>query len=205
VSSPQLDDPARGFSFRHAGPLDMRMDPDQGISAADWLNAATESEIADVLRRFGEEKAARRIARAIGRCRREAPIETTGQLADIIAGVVARRPGGVHPATRSFQGIRIFINAELDELRAGLEAALDVLGRGGRLCVISFHSLEDRIVKRFLRDHARVDPRLAALPVVPASARPRLALPVGALRAEPDEVAANPRARSATLRVGERR
>ncbi len=204
VSSPQLDDAGRGFSFLKNGPLDMRMDPGQGISAADWLNSAEETEIARVLRSLGEEKAARRIARAIVRRRREQSIETTGQLAEIVAQVVPRKPAGRHPATRCFQAIRMHVNRELEQLEQALAQAVDLLAPGGRLCVISFHSLEDRMVKRFLRDQSRVDPALAGLPIVPESARPRLRLPVGAVRPGGQELQRNPRARSATLRVGER-
>ena len=205
VSSPQLEDPARGFGFRVDGPLDMRMDPGSGQSAADWLNAADEAGIAQVLWRFGEERASRKIARAVVHARTAAPISTTSQLAAIIERVVHREPGR-HPATRSFQAIRIHINRELDELEAGLRGGLDCLAVGGRLCVISFHSLEDRIVKRFLRDHARVDPALRSLPVVPESAQPDLALlTTRAVRAGEAEVLRNPRARSAVLRAAEKR
>lgn len=204
VSSPQLDDPQRGFSFLNNGPLDMRMDPAAEPSAASWLNTAEEREIAQVLRRLGEETAATRIARAIATRRKEKFIDTTGELAAIIAGVVPRKPGGKHPATRSFQAIRMYVNRELEQLERGLDLAVDLLASGGRLCVITFHSLEDRLAKRFLRDHSRVDPALAQLPVVPAAARPKLRLPGGAVRASAAEISANPRARSATLRVGER-
>lgn len=204
VSSPQLDDAGRGFSFTNDGPLDMRMDPTRGISAADWLNSVAEKDLGRVLRRLGEEQAAGRIARAIGRYRQETRISTTGELAAVIESVVPRRPGSKHPATRSFQAIRMHVNEELQELDAGLPQALDSLATGGRLCVISFHSLEDRRVKRFLRDHSRIDPALARLPVVPESARPTLRLPSRAIRPSAAEIAANPRARSATLRVGER-
>lgn len=204
VSSPQLDAADRGFSFGKDGPLDMRMDPASGISAADWLNVAAEKDIARVLRQLGEEPAAGRIARAIGERRQEKAISTTGELAALIEGVVPRRPGARHPATRSFQAIRMHVNDELHELDAGLQQAAGCLAPGGRLCVISFHSLEDRRVKRFMRDHARVDPALARLPVVPDSARPTLRLPTRAIRPSAAEIAANPRARSATLRVAER-
>jgi len=203
VSSPQVDTPARGFSFQHEGPLDMRMDPASGPSAADWLNAAEEREIASVLRRLGEEPAAGRIARAICERRLQQPLRTTSDLAALVLSVMPRR-GPRHPATRVFQAIRIYINRELEELEAGLAQALDLLRMGGRLCVISFHSLEDRIAKRFLRDHSRVSPALASLPVVPASARPRLQLVGGAIHAGDAELAANPRARSAVLRVAEK-
>jgi 16S rRNA (cytosine1402-N4)-methyltransferase len=205
VSSPQLEDPARGFAFRAEGPLDMRMDPTTGVSAADWIGAASEEDIAHVIFRYGEERASRRIARAIVTARMAEPIRTTTQLAGVIAGVVRGEPGR-HPATRSFQAIRIHINRELDELEAALGAARAALAAGGRLCVISFHSLEDRIVKRFLRDHSRIDPALRALPVVPASALPDLELvTTRAVRASDAEVARNPRARSAVLRVAEKR
>ncbi len=204
VSSPQLDDPERGFSFRAEGPLDMRMDPNSGPSASDWLNSATEESIRQVLFRYGEERAAGRIARAICARRREGSIETTSELASLIESVVRRKPGGRHPATRTFQALRIFINDELAALEAGLAQALEALAPGGRLCVVSFHSLEDRIVKRFLRNNARIDPALARLPEVPASARPRLRLPTPAIRPGAAELERNPRARSATLRVGEK-
>ena len=203
VSSPQLDDPARGFSFRADGPLDMRMDPGSGQSAADWINAAGEKEIATVLWRYGEERASRRIAQAICTARSTEPVVRTGQLAGIIAGVVRGEPGR-HAATRSFQAIRIYINNELDELEAALRAAVDALAVGGRLCVISFHSLEDRIVKRFMRDHSRVDPALRDVPVVPASAQPILNLQSRAVTAGEAELQQNPRARSAVLRTAEK-
>src|SRR5690606_19365937 len=152
VSSPQLDDAGRGFGFRQDGPLDMRMDPSTGRPASDWLDTADESDIADVLRRYGEERAARRIARAIVAAPARQPLSRTSELAALIAAEVRGEPGR-HPATRSFQAIRIHINRELAELEAALPAAVAGLAVGGRLCVISFHSLEDRIVKRFLRDH----------------------------------------------------
>jgi len=205
VSSPQLEDPARGFAFRVDGPLDMRMDPGSGPSAAEWLDAADEAEIASVLWRYGEERSSRRIARAIVAARATAPISTTARLAAVIGAEIRGEPGR-HPATRSFQAIRMHINRELPELEAVLRAALAALAVGGRLCVISFHSLEDRIVKRFLRDHARVDPALRALPVVPDSARPVLELlTTRAVRASEAEVARNPRSRSAVLRAAEKR
>lgn len=204
VSSPQLDDADRGFSFSRPGPLDMRMDPAVGSSAADWLNVAEETEIARVLRRLGEEKSASRIARVIVQRRQEKAINTTGELAALIEAVVPRRAGARHPATRSFQAIRMHVNRELEELEGALREVPGRLCPGGRLCVISFHSLEDRLVKRFMRDHSRVDPALARLPVVPPSAQPVLRLPHGPIRASAAEVAANPRARSASLRVAER-
>jgi len=204
VSSPQLDDQRRGFSFRLEGALDMRMNPTAGQSAADWLNSATEESIRAVLYKFGEERAAPRIAREICRRREEQLIRTTGQLAALVEGVVRRRPGGKHPATKTFQAIRIHINRELEAIEQGLGQAVDALRLGGRLAVISFHSLEDRIVKRFMRDYSRVDPALSRLPQVPESALPRLQLPARAIRPGEREIEINPRARSATLRVAER-
>ncbi len=206
VSSPQLDDAARGFSFYRDGPLDMRMDPDTGISAADWLHTAAPGDIVRVLREFGEEPQARRIVRTIVAAREGARIATTGALARLVEEAVPARfrEAGRHPATRTFQAIRVYINGELDALRAGLEAGATLLAPGGRLAVISFHSLEDRIVKRFMRDRSRVDPALAKLPVVPESARPTLRLVGKARRADASEVQANARARSAVLRVAER-
>lgn len=204
VSSPQLEDPVRGFSFRHSGPLDMRMDPASGPSAADWLNTAPEADIARVLWRFGEERSARRIARAIAEQRASTPFVTTTQLAVLIESVVRGEPGR-HPATRSFQAIRMHINQELEELAAVLVAARSALAVGGRLCVISFHSLEDRMVKRFLRDNSRVDPALRSLPRVPDAALPTLLLlTTKAVRPGAAEVSLNPRARSAVLRAAEK-
>lgn len=204
VSSPQLDDAARGFSFQSDGPLDMRMDPTAGRSAREWLNTAREDEIRKVLQRYGEERAAPRIAQAICVRREEQAIETTADLAAVVESVVRRKPGQKHPATKTFQAIRIYINDELAALEAGLSQAVGALAPEGRLCVISFHSLEDRIAKRFLRDNARVDPALSRIPVIPESARPRLRLPARAIRAGAEELQRNPRARSATLRVAER-
>ncbi|RMG57309.1 MAG: 16S rRNA (cytosine(1402)-N(4))-methyltransferase RsmH [Gammaproteobacteria bacterium] len=205
VSSPQLDDATRGFSFLRSGPLDMRMDPEQGESAAQWLGRADEQEIADVLFRYGEERHARRIARAIVRRRSERPILETGDLAEIVASAVPRREPGKHPATRSFQAIRIHVNRELEDLERGLRAAVEVLASGGRLVVISFHSLEDRIVKRFLREQARGPqaPR-RGLPPPQDQPGPRLRLVGKAVRPGEDEVRRNPRARSAVMRVAER-
>jgi 16S rRNA (cytosine1402-N4)-methyltransferase len=204
VSSPQLDDPERGFSFRGDGPLDMRMDPTRGRSAAEWLATVGERDLADVIFRYGEERHSRRIARAIVAERAEAPIDRTNRLADIVASAVPGREKGKHPATRTFQAIRIHINAELDSLSDGLEQTLGLLAPGGRLCVISFHSLEDRIVKRFMRGHTREDEAWRGLPNVPPEARARLRLLGRARRATEAEVAANPRSRSAVLRVAER-
>jgi 16S rRNA (cytosine1402-N4)-methyltransferase len=204
VSSPQLDDAERGFSFRHDGALDMRMDPEQGQSAAQWLATAEEYEIRRVLRDYGEEKFAKRIAHAIVRTRAETPITTTGQLAALIAEASPVHEKGKDPATRSFQAIRIFINGELEDLQAALPQALEVLKPGGRLAVISFHSLEDRIVKRFMRDEARGDSFPPDLPVPQSALSPRLRLVGKAVRASEQEVQENPRARSAVLRVAER-
>lgn len=202
VSSPQIDDPERGFSFLADGPLDMRMDPARGISAAQWLATATQAEMAGVIHEYGEERFARAIAKAIV-SRREAgrPVASTRDLAGLVAGVVKTREPGKNPATRTFQAIRIFINAELEELGAALEASLEVLQPGGRLVVISFHSLEDRIVKRFILRHSRaqVDRRAPFAEPAPLPLRA-----LGRVRAGPDELARNPRARSAIMRVAER-
>jgi 16S rRNA (cytosine1402-N4)-methyltransferase len=204
VSSPQLDDPSRGFGFSEDGPLDMRMDPAAGISAAEWLEDAGEAEIQEVLRTFGEERFARRIARRIVQMRATRPVRTTRQLAELIAAAVPVRERHKHPATRSFQALRIFINRELEELQVVLGQMPDVLALHGRLAVISFHSLEDRIVKRFIRREYRGAEPPAGLPVAPVEHRPRLR-PVGrAVRAGAAEVARNPRARSAVLRLAER-
>jgi 16S rRNA (cytosine1402-N4)-methyltransferase len=203
VSSPQLDEAARGFSFMADAPLDMRMDTTQGESAADFLAHANEREIADVLWQYGEERFSRRIARAIVERRAESPIARTGELAALIERVVGRREPGKHPATRSFQALRIRVNGELDALQRGLDAALARLKPGGRLAVISFHSLEDRAVKHFIRDHAgRVQGSRRGPPV---AAKPAELAPVGKARFPSGaELAANPRARSAVLRVAEK-
>ena len=203
VSSPQLDVAERGFSFGKDGPLDMRMDPDTGESAAQWLAHAPEREIADVLWQHGEERQSRRIARAIVARRAQEPLLRTAQLAELIASVIPRGAGKIHPATRSFQAIRIHINRELADLEAGLDAAMARLKPGGRLAVISFHSLEDRIVKQFLAGHAKAPPANRRMPVEVAFT-PRLRLVGGAQKAGEAELAANPRARSAVLRVAER-
>lgn len=202
VSSPQLDDAARGFSFLRDGPLDMRMNPDAGESAAEWLARADEKTIADVLYRFGEEKKSRRIARLICETRKDQPLTHTTQLAALIERAIGRGEPGKHPATRSFQAIRIHINQELAALENALEQALRCLAPNGRLLVISFHSLEDRIVKQFIRDHSGRAPMPRGLPV---EAPPALLRPLGKARhASDEEVARNPRARSAVLRVAER-
>jgi len=203
VSSPQLDVAERGFSFGKDGPLDMRMDPDSGESAAQWLARADEREIADVLFVYGEERQSRRIARAIVAARAQQPLLRTAQLAELIASVVPRGEQKIHPATRSFQGIRIFINRELADLETGLDAALARLRPGGRLAVISFHSLEDRIVKQFIVRHAKAPPANRRLPVAQAFV-PTLRAIGDARKASEAEIAANPRARSAVLRVAEK-
>lgn len=203
VSSPQLDVAERGFSFGKDGPLDMRMDPTSGESAADWLARASEKEIADVLWTFGEERQSRRIARAIVARRTQTPLTRTAQLADLIASVVPRGDQKIHPATRSFQAIRIFVNRELGDLEDGLDAALSRLKPGGRLAVISFHSLEDRIVKQFIARHAKAPAGNRRMPVE-AEFTPVLRDVSGAVKAGDAELAANPRARSAVLRVAEK-
>lgn len=204
VSSPQFDEPSRGFSLQADGPLDMRMDPTSGISAADWISDAEESEIARVLKELGEERHARRVARAIVRAREESPIETTGRLAGVVESVLPRPhgpAGRLHPATRTFMAIRIHVNHELSEVEQVLPQALEVLAPAGRLAVISFHSLEDRIVKRFLRAEARPQPDPLSMMEPPAA---RIRLCGKPVRASESETAANPRARSAVLRVAER-
>jgi 16S rRNA (cytosine1402-N4)-methyltransferase len=204
VSSPQLDDAARGFSFLNEGSLDMRMNPQEGVSAADWLAKASAEEIADVLWKYGEERCSRRIARAIVSRRETDLICTTRQLAELIAAAVPGRERKKHPATRSFQAIRIFINHELEDLEAVLPQVVKALAPGGRLAVISFHSLEDRLVKRFIREEQRGPQLPPDLPVMPEAFTPRLRAVGKAIRASDSEVQANPRARSATLRVAER-
>jgi 16S rRNA (cytosine1402-N4)-methyltransferase len=203
VSSPQLDEAARGFSFMADAPLDMRMDTTQGESAADFLAHASEKEIADVLWNYGDERFSRKIARAIVEDRVENPITRTGQLASLIERLIGRREPGKHPATRSFQALRIHVNGELDALEHGLNAALELLTVGGRLSIISFHSLEDRAVKLFIRDHSgRVQGSRRGPPVAAAPAR--LAA-VGKAQFPSDaELSVNPRARSAVLRVAEK-
>ncbi|MCC1495264.1 16S rRNA (cytosine(1402)-N(4))-methyltransferase RsmH [Alcanivorax sp. 1008] len=202
VSSPQLDDAARGFSFLRDGPLDMRMNPNVGESAAQWLARADEKDIADVLYRFGEEKKSRRIARMICETRKESPLTRTTELAALCGRAIGRGEPGKHPATRTFQAIRIYINQELGALENLLAQTIDCLAAGGRLAVISFHSLEDRIVKQFIRDESGRAPMPRGLPIeMPA---PRLQ-PLGKARHASDaEVKRNPRARSAVLRVAER-
>ena len=204
VSSPQLDDPERGFSFRGDGVLDMRMDPATGTSAADWLATVGEKELKQVLLRFGEERSAGRIAKAIIAARDEKPIRRTRELADIVAATVPSRGQRKHPATKTFQAIRIFLNDELRQLELALEASVELLAKGGRLCVISFHSLEDRRAKRFMRNASRETEAYRGLPAVPAEHQPPLRLIGKAQTASEEEVRENPRARSARLRVAER-
>lgn len=209
VSSPQFDDPSRGFSFSNDGPLDMRMDPDNGESAAQWLARAEESEIADVLWAYGEERASRRIARHIVAARSETPLERTTQLANLIANTMRGPRQKIHPATRSFQAIRIFINGEMDALQSALHASLELLAAGGRLAVISFHSLEDRLVKRFIRSGSTAQSKQIPQAVNPysASADANTASgfkSIGRYFPSDEECALNPRARSAVLRVAER-
>lgn len=204
VSSPQLENAGRGFSFSRPGPLDMRMDVQAGVSAADWLATAGVDEITWVLRTYGDEPFARRIAIAISGAAAEAPITTTDRLARIISECVPKRIAAasrIHPATRSFQAIRIHINDELEDLRQVLDQSLEILAPGGRLVIISFHSLEDRMVKRFMRDQSQPEP-----PPVPMAPRPLPSMKIigKAQKASADEVDANPRARSAVMRVAER-
>lgn len=205
VSSPQLDTPERGFGFLQDGPLDMRMNPQSGQpSAAEWLAAADEAEITRVLREYGEERYAKRIARAIVREQAERPIRTTGRLAEIVAAAHPAWEKGKHPATRSFQAIRIHINRELEEISQVLEQAVAALAVGGRLVVISFHSLEDRLVKRFFKAGARGDSLPRGVPVTADSQAPGLRLLNKGRRPSDAEVAANPRSRSAVLRGAEK-
>jgi 16S rRNA (cytosine1402-N4)-methyltransferase len=204
VSSPQLEDPHRGFSFRTDGPLDMRMDPTRGEPVSAWLARAGLDEIREVIRTFGEERFARRVAHAIVDARAEQPLTSTAQLAALVARAVRTREPGKHPATRTFQALRMYINDEMGQLERGLAGALEVLSPGGRLVTISFHSLEDRAVKRFMQRESQLDPALARLPVVPAAAQPRLTLIGRKTRPTEAELRKNPRARSALLRVAQR-
>ena len=204
VSSPQLDQAERGFSFLRDGPLDMRMDPESGIPASDWLQKVAEKDLRRVLKQFGEETQAGRIARGIVRSRDGAAINTTLQLADIVASIIPAHTRKKHPATKTFQAIRIFINNELEQVDQVLADSIHMLARRGRLCVISFHSLEDRIVKRFMRDASRESEQYRGMPNVPAEFQPRLRQIGKAITASADEVAANVRARSARLRIAER-
>ena len=204
VSSPQLDEAARGFSFQSDGPLDMRMDPTSGIAAAAWLEQVAEKELKKVLAQLGEERLAGPIAKAIVAARAVNPIRTTRELADIVKSVVPARGQRKNPATKTFQAIRIFINSELEQLEQALDASLDLLHPGGRLCVISFHSLEDRRVKRFMRDASQEPVQFRGLPDIPDEYLPRLKRIGKVVRASEKEIATNVRARSARLRVAER-
>ena len=205
VSSPQLDDAARGFGFNGDGPLDMRMDTRSGMTAAEWIASAPEQEIADVIKTYGEERFAKRMASAIVKVRVDTPITRTRQLASIIAEANPKWEPNKHPATRAFQAIRIFINRELEDLELALSSMVDKLAIGGRLVVISFHSLEDRIVKRFMRDQARGVQLPRRVPVVDSDAGKTLNLVGKAVKPSDEEVARNPRSRSAVMRVAERR
>jgi 16S rRNA (cytosine1402-N4)-methyltransferase len=205
VSSPQLDDEQRGFSFRFDSPLDMRMDTSRGQTAAEWLSGVDENVLGEVIRDYGEERFAKQIARALVAARQEQPVNTTQRLREIIAQTVRTREPGKNPATRTFQAIRIYLNQELEEITRVLPQCVDSLRPGGRIVVISFHSLEDRIVKRFFRDMAQGDKMPRNLPIRAAEVPLGKLNPVGkAMRASPFEVAANPRARSAVMRVMER-
>jgi 16S rRNA (cytosine1402-N4)-methyltransferase len=199
-----LDDAARGFSFRRDGPLDMRMDTSRGQTAAQWLETASEVQIREVIRDYGEERFAKQIAAAIVAARQREPVVTTGQLADIVGAAVRTREKGKDPATRTFQAVRIYLNQELAHLSLALPQILDLLRPGGRLAVISFHSLEDRIVKHFMRDGARADVPIRLPLRASELPQPRLRLIGKPMRPSAQEIAANPRARSATLRVAER-
>ena len=202
VSSPQLDEPARGFSFAREGPLDMRMDPTRGESAAEWLARADENEIREVIRTYGEERFAKPIAAAIVAARSVEPLRTTRQLAEIVGRAVRTREPGQHPATRTFQALRIHVNQELEELEVALPQAVDLLEAGGRLAVISFHSLEDRIVKRFIRERSSADRLPRGVPVRAAELpQPELRAIGRAVKPSEAEVRRNPRARSAVLRA----
>jgi 16S rRNA (cytosine1402-N4)-methyltransferase len=206
LSSFQLDQPERGFAFRHEGPLDMRFDPDRGVPAGDLVNTLPERELADLIWRYGEEPGSRRIARAVVRERERAPIETTSRLAEIVAAALGGRRGrDIHPATRTFQALRIATNEELAVLEAALAGALDVLAPGGRLVVIAFHSLEDRIVKRFIERESAGCICPPEAPICVCGHRPRLQkITRRAVRPDAAEMDANPRARSAVLRAAER-
>ena len=204
VSSPQLDDASRGFSFRADGPIDMRMDATRGEPVSAWLARAGVDEIREVIATLGEERFARRVAESIVNTRSEAPLTRTSQLAELVSRAVRTREPGKHPATRTFQALRMFINDELGQLERGLAGAASAIAVGGRLAVITFHSLEDRAVKNFMQAESSLPPELARLPVVPPSAEPRLRLVGRKARATADAVKRNPRARSAMLRVAER-
>ncbi|AIR04711.1 MULTISPECIES: 16S rRNA (cytosine(1402)-N(4))-methyltransferase RsmH [Cedecea] len=207
VSSPQLDDAERGFSFMRDGPLDMRMDPTRGQSAAQWLMTAEEADIAWVIKTFGEERFGKRIARAIVERNREEPMTRTKELAAVVSAAMPVKDKFKHPATRTFQAIRIWINSELDEIEKALNGSLEALAVGGRLSIISFHSLEDRIVKRFMREKSRGPQVPAGIPMTEAQLNKlggRQLKAIGKMMPGEDEVAENPRARSSVLRIAER-
>jgi 16S rRNA (cytosine1402-N4)-methyltransferase len=205
VSSPQLDTAERGFSFAADGPLDMRMDPSRGVSAAEWINSADQEELREVIWRHGEERFAKAVAAAIVDARSVEPFSTTRQLATVVARAVRSREPGQHPATRTFQAVRIHVNQELEELEVTLPQAADLLQPGGRLAVISFHSLEDRIVKNFIRARSTGDTLPKGVPVRAKDIPPAQLQAVGrAIKASDEETRRNPRARSATLRVAEK-
>jgi 16S rRNA (cytosine1402-N4)-methyltransferase len=204
VSSPQLDDATRGFSFLRDGPLDMRMNPNQGVSAATWLAQVKEQELTEVLKTYGEERFAKRIAKAIIKSRANAPITTTKQLTEIVAAANPKWEQHKHPATRSFQAIRIFINHELEDLQTCLQQSLEVLAKHGRLVVISFHSLEDRIVKHFIQKQVKGDEFPSGVAVKYTALKPRLKHIGRPIKPDQKELANNPRARSAILRIAEK-
>ena len=206
VSSPQIDDPERGFSFMHDGPLDMRMDPSRGVSAAQWINTASEEDIARIFKEYGEERFSRRMARAVVLRRAEQPFERTADLAKVLTVANPAWEKGKNPATRAFQGLRIHVNSELDDLQRGLQSTLDMLAVGGRMVVISFHSLEDRMVKQFMRVQAKgeADKLPRNLPIIPEAFDPRLKLLGKPQFASDAEIRANPRSRSAVMRVAEK-
>ena len=208
VSSPQLEDASRGFSFRLNGPLDMRMDASQGLTATEWIASVSETQLGEVIKNYGEERFAKRIARAVVATRSRQPIVTTLQLAEIVATAVRSRKQNQNPATRTFQAIRIYLNQELEELSLSLPQCVELLNPGGRLVIISFHSLEDRIVKRFMRAAANPDPLLRRLPIrnkeMQNFSPQKLRLVGKAVRPRENEVVVNPRARSAVMRVAER-
>ena len=204
ISSPQVEDPHRGFSFSQNGNLDMRMDTTTGMNAAEWLNKATTNEITHILKEYGEEKFAYRIAKAITEARISNPLSTTLELSELISSVVPVREKKKHPATRSFQAIRIYINNELEEIAKGLVQSFELLDIKGRLAVISFHSLEDRIVKRFMREYSENDPFPKDIPITADRVKPRLRIIGKKIRADESELGRNLRSRSATLRIAEK-
>lgn len=203
VSSPQLDQAARGFSFMREGPLDMRMDPSKGQSAAQWLAHVRESELADIIKTYGEERCAKMIAKAICHARQQTPIITSTQLAQLLQQTLPHYEKFKHPATRTFQAIRIYINEELEDLSLGLDAALNVLHSSGRLVVISFHSLEDRIVKQWMRKQAKGDVLPISIPIQAKDIKTYVKI-IGSQAPSPQEIKQNPRARSARMRVAEK-